>query len=87
MAVVGEEAVEEEVVEEEDEKAGAMADADLVFLEHSQIKTRDSPNLMMAEQPKLLEITTTATHTNGTINRIQASPLFKGTYLPQNRVH
>ena len=39
-----------------------MVDTHLVSLEHSRIKTRDLPILMMEEQPKLLEITITATH-------------------------
>jgi len=55
-----------DIVEEEVVVADALADVHLISSEHFWIKTRDSLDLMMAEQPKLLEIKTTATHTDGT---------------------
>ena len=72
MVVVVVDAVEENAVVEE---TGAVAeDAHLVSLEHFRIKTSDSPDSMMAEQPKLLEITTTAAHTDGTTTLAMTVP-------------
>ena len=70
-------AVEEDTVEEVElkEEAGAVADAHLASFEHSRTKTRDSPILMMAEQPKLLVITTTATPTDGTTTLVTTVPI------------
>ena len=68
---------EEEPVEEVEleEEAGAEADAHLASLEHFRTKTRDSPCLMMAEQPKLLATTTTATPTDGTTTLVMTVPI------------
>ena len=68
-----EEAVEKAVAVTEE--AGAVTDTHLASLEHSRIKTRDPLVLMMAEQPKLLKITTTAIRTYGTTTLVMTVPI------------
>ena len=77
MDAVEEDTVEEDTVEEVElkEEAGAVADAHLASFEHSRTKTRDSPILMMAEQPILLETTPTTTHTDGETTLVMTVPI------------
>ena len=68
-------AEEKEAVKEveQEEETGAVADAHLASLENYRTKTRDSPGLMMPEQPKLT--TTTATPMDGTTTLVTAVPI------------